>query len=107
MGDVWADPAVAAPRQQSVAGRGTATDTVDRPASTGRRNKTAVASLVSSVVTLFGMGSIVGIALGVYALNQIAVSGERGRGLAIAGILVGALTLLLSMIGIVMGLSGS
>jgi hypothetical protein len=107
MGDVWADPAVAGPRHVSVAGWSTATDTVERPASTGRQNKTVVASLVSSLVTLLGIGSIVGIALGGYALNQIAVNGERARGLAIAGILVGALTLLLSMIGIVMGLSGS
>lgn len=105
MGDVRTDPAVAGRRHESVAGPATATAT--RPASTVRRNKTAVASVVSSVVTLFGVGSIVGIALGVYALHQIAVSDERGRGLAYAGILVGALTLLLSMIGIVMGLSGS
>jgi hypothetical protein len=54
---------------------------------------------------LFGIGSIIGIALGVYALNHIAVTGEGGRGLATAGILVGAVTLLLSMTAIVMGLS--
>lgn len=65
----------------------------------------AVVSLVSSVVTLFGIGSIIGIALGVYALNHIAVTGEGGRGPATAGILVGAVTLLLSMTAIVMGLS--
>jgi hypothetical protein len=70
-----------------------------------RMNRTAVASLVSSVVTLFGIGSIIGIVLGVYALNGIVVTGERGRGLATAGILVGAVTLLLSMTAIVMGLS--
>jgi hypothetical protein len=76
------------------------------PTTTARRtNRTAVASLASSVVTLFGIGSIVGIALGVYALNLVAVTGERGRGLATAGILVGAVTLLLSMTAIVMGLS--
>jgi hypothetical protein len=81
-----------------------AAEAVETPAP-ARRNPTAVASLVSSVVNLFGIGSIIGIGLGVYALNQIAVTGDRGRGLAIAGIFVGALTLLLSMIGIVMGLS--
>lgn len=76
------------------------------PDGTARRtNRTAMASLVSSVVTLFGVGSIIGIALGVYALNQIVVTGEGGRGLATAGILVGAVTLLLSMTAIVMGLS--
>lgn len=73
------------------------------PTST-RRNRTAVASLAASVLSLLGIGSIIGIGLGVYALNQIAVSGESGRGLAVAGILVGAVTLLLSMIVIVKGL---
>ena len=60
---------------------------------------------MASVLTVFGVGSIIGIGLGVYALNQIAFTGERGRVLAIGGIVVGALTLLLAMIGIVMGLS--
>jgi hypothetical protein len=82
-----------------------ATEAVETSASGSRTNRTAIASLVSSVVTLFGIGSIIGIGLGVYALNQIAVSGDNGRGLAIAGIFLGALTLLLSMIGIVMGLN--
>lgn len=81
-----------------------ATEAVELPAPARRTNRTAIASLVSSVVTLFGLGSIIGIGLGVYALNQVAVTGEN-RGLALAGIFVGALTLLLSMIGIVMGLS--
>ena len=80
-------------------------EAVEPLAPTRRTNRTAIAALVSSVLTLFGLGSIIGIALGVYALNQIAVSGDGGRGLAIAGILVGAVTLLLSMTGIVMGLS--
>ncbi|BDX30836.1 hypothetical protein TUM20985_13830 [Mycobacterium antarcticum] len=70
-----------------------------------RTNRTAIAALVSSVVCLFGLGSIIGIGLGVYALNQVAVTGENGRGLAVGGILVGAVTLLLSMIGIMMKLS--
>lgn len=82
-----------------------AAEAVERPAPARRTNRTAIASLVSSVVTLFGIGSIIGIALGAYALNQIAVNGAGGRGLAIAGILVGALTLLLTMTGIVMGLN--
>ncbi len=82
-----------------------ATEAVGLPAPARRTNRTAIASLVSSVVTLFGLGSIIGIGLGVYALNQSAASGANGRGLALAGIFVGAVTLLLSMIGIVMGLS--
>ena len=82
-----------------------AIEAAESPAPARRTNRTAIASLASSVVTVFGIGSIIGIALGVYALNQIAVSGDNGRGLAFGGIFVGAITLLLSMIGIVMGLS--
>lgn len=86
--------------------------TVDQVAASGspmaptstRTNRTAIASLTASVVCLLGIGSIIGIGLGVYALNEIAVSGARGRWLALAGILVGAVTLLLSMIVIVDGL---
>lgn len=79
-------------------------ETVTPSVGSPRRNRTAVASLVASIVSLAGLGSILGMGLGVYALNQIAVTGEGGRGLALAGIVVGALTLLVSMIVLVKGL---
>lgn len=63
-----------------------------------RTNNFAIAALVTSVISLCGLGSIAGIVFGVVALNQIKVSGESGRGMAIAGIVVGAVTLLLSMV---------
>ena len=66
-----------------------------------RTNRLAIASLVASAVALFGIGSMVGIALGVIALNQLNVRGEGGRGLALAGIAVGAVTLLISMVLVV------
>ncbi len=44
-----------------------------------------------------GIGSIVGIVLGIVAMNQIKQSGEKGHGLAIAGIVVGVLSLLLNV----------
>lgn len=66
-----------------------------------RINRLAVWSLASSAVTLFGLGSVIGIALGVVALNQIAVHHQRGRGLAIGGIALGALTLIISMFVVV------
>ena len=47
---------------------------------------------------LCGIGSIIGIVLGVVALNQIKQTHEGGRGLAIAGIAVGAVTLLINLI---------
>jgi hypothetical protein len=59
----------------------------------------AIASLVASLVgVLCGIGSIIGIVLGVVSLNQIKQTQEAGHGLAIAGIAVGAFTLLLSLV---------
>jgi hypothetical protein len=56
-----------------------------------------VASLVLSIVTLFGLGSILGIVFGFVARRQVARSGgaEKGEGLALAGIIVGFITLAL------------
>lgn len=60
-------------------------------------NKLALWSLIASLIGLVcGVGSIVGIVLGVLALNQIKQTGEGGRQLAQAGIVVGAVTLVLS-----------
>jgi len=59
-----------------------------------------IASLVCSVVgVLCGIGSILGIVLGIIALNQIKQTGQGGRGLALAGIIVGAVLLALGVIG--------
>ena len=54
----------------------------------------AVASLVTSLVGMFALGGLsgpVGLGLGIAALKRIRVSGKSGRGLAIAGIVTGAL----------------
>jgi uncharacterized membrane protein len=62
-------------------------------------NKLAIWSLLSSGIgILCGIGSIVGIVLGVIALNQIKRTNEGGRGLAIAGIAVGAVTLVVLIV---------
>ena len=45
-----------------------------------------------------GIGSIVGIVLGIIAINQIKERGQDGHGLAVAGIAVGAVTLLISLV---------
>ena len=51
------------------------------------------------------IGSIVGIVLGIVAMNQIKESGEDGQGLAIAGIAVGALSLLIGLVGFIVVVS--
>ena len=72
-------------------------------------NGLAVASLVSSVVgalssfmCLIGVPiTIVGIVLGFIALNQIKQTNQQGRGLATAGIAIGAAALVLEFIAFV------
>jgi Domain of unknown function (DUF4190) len=67
-------------------------------------NQLAIWSLVSSLVGLCcGIGSIVGIVLGIIALNQIKETSQRGtpqggHGLAVAGIAVGVASLIISII---------
>ena len=67
-------------------------------------NGLAIASLVCSLASpLFCyFPSVVGIVLGVVALNQIKQTGQDGRGLALAGIIVGAAVIALAVIGIVL-----
>lgn len=68
-------------------------------------NVWAVVSLISSVLSwlgLFGIGGIVGIIAGIVARNEIAASrgAQSGDGLALAGIILGAVNVLLSCIGL-------
>lgn len=67
------------------------------PPATERTNRMAIWSLVLAILTLGGLGSLAGIVLGVAARRRIAVTGERGRGLAIAGTVIGVITLLLAI----------
>lgn len=54
-------------------------------------NKSAVVGLVLSIVSVFGVGlaGIAGFILGIVALTQIKHTHEKGKGLAIAAIVVG------------------
>lgn len=68
-------------------------------------NGLAIASLVTSLAgfATCGVTSIVGIILGVIALNQIRDSGQEGRGLALGGIWAGvALIVLIALYFVVM-----
>ena len=64
-------------------------------------NGFAIASLACSVVLswLFGIGGVLGIIFGILAIKQCARQGDRGRGLAIAGIIVGGIVVLLWVLG--------
>jgi hypothetical protein len=59
----------------------------------------AVAGLICSIVGigLFGL-QVIGIGLSIRALYRIRDSGERGKGLAIAGIIVGVVTAVLAVV---------
>ena len=64
-----------------------------------RTNRLAIGSIIASVFGLLcGIGSIVGIVLGALALNQIKRSREGGYGLAIAGIVIGVASLVISIV---------
>ena len=67
------------------------------PAPKAPTNGLAIASLVLSIVSLAGIGSIVGIILGFVSRSQIRQSHgtQRGAGLGLAGIIVGFVTLTL------------
>jgi hypothetical protein len=62
-----------------------------------RTNAMATWSLVLSILSIGGIGSIAGIALGVRAHRRVSETGERGRGLAIAAVIIGVVTLILSI----------
>jgi len=74
-----------------------------------RFNGLAIAGFVCSIVGIFsyGVGSAVGVILSHFALRQIARDGTRGRGLAIAGLVVGYIWLGLVAIVIIAAFVGS
>lgn len=60
-----------------------------------RTNGMAVASLVLSLLWIFWIGSLVGLVLGIAALDQIDKDPtQTGRGLAIAGAIISGVSLL-------------
>src|SRR5436190_23130800 len=63
----------------------------------GSVSRMAVWGLVLAVLTLGGIGSVLGIVLGAKARQRIRQTGERGAGVAIAAIVVGVITLLFAI----------
>jgi len=72
-------------------------DSAYRLSASARTNRMAVWSLVLSIISIGGIGSLIGITLGVKAHRRASETGERGRGMAIAAVIVGVLTLFLSI----------
>ncbi|HEY7917644.1 MAG TPA: DUF4190 domain-containing protein [Acidimicrobiales bacterium] len=74
----------------------------DYPGSAPKTNGLAVASLVLSIISLVGLGSIAGIVLGFVSRGQIRRSNgaQQGAGLGLAGIIVGFVTLSLVLLAI-------
>jgi hypothetical protein len=64
-----------------------------QPPPVQRANRFAIASLVCGFVGGLGVGSVLGIAFGITALVQIKRRPQRGRGIAIAGLVISVLTL--------------
>lgn len=73
------------------------------PAS-ARTNVLAIVSMISSLsafILLPFIGSIAGAIMGHISLGQIKRSGEKGRGMALAGVIVGWAGLALTIIGVI------
>ncbi len=62
-----------------------------------RTNRLAIWSLVLAILTLGGVGSVLGIVMGAKARQRIRETGEGGIGLATAAIIVGIVTLLFAI----------
>lgn len=88
-------PAQPAPSYDSAPAYGAGTPSYGAPASQ-KTNVLAIVSLVSSFFI-----SIVGIITGHIALSQIKKTGEQGRGLAIAGLIIGYVGLLAGIIALI------
>jgi hypothetical protein len=56
-------------------------------------NGLAIAALVCGIVGLFPVAAVFAVVLGIVALNQLRERVQRGRGMAIAGIVLGTLAL--------------
>jgi len=73
------------------------------PTARAQTNPLAIASMVLGIVWLCGLGSILAVVFGHLALRQIARSEgwQQGRGMALAGLILGYCGLALLLIGIV------
>ena len=68
-------------------------------------DKWNVLSIVAFVISLLGF-NIIAVILGFIALNQVGKSGERGKGLANAAIIIGLVSIILAFIFGIFAFSG-
>jgi peptidyl-prolyl cis-trans isomerase B (cyclophilin B) len=66
--------------------------------------KTNVLAIVSLVISILGF-NVIAIILGAIGLSQIKKTGEKGRGLAIAGIIIGAVSLVIGIIIVIVSVA--
>lgn len=64
-----------------------------------------ILSLVSLLLSLYGIVAIAGLVLSIVGLYQCSKNGERLKGLAIAGIIVSAVSIVYTIIVIIYGVS--
>lgn len=65
-----------------------------------------ICSLVGMLCCFIPMIGIVGLVLSIVGLNKIKTTGEKGKGLAIAGIVLGAIAVALYVILLIIGIFG-
>lgn len=75
-----------------------------QPAPVAPSEKWNVLSIVGFVLSILGF-NVVAIVLGFIGLSQVKKTGERGRGLAIAAIIIGFVSIVLIIIAIVVSVS--
>jgi uncharacterized membrane protein len=67
-----------------------------QPSQPQKTNLLAILSLVGAFVF-----SLAGLVLGIIALKQIKQTGEQGRGLALAGIIISSISIVISVISLI------
>lgn len=77
---------------------GTSTGVVSANAAT---NGLAIASLVLGIVWVFYIGSILALIFGLVAHKQIKVTGQSGKGMATAGIVLGSIGITFLILSVV------
>lgn len=74
------------------------------PAQSAPSEKWNVLSIVAFVLSIVGF-NVVAIVLGFIGLNQVKKTGERGRGLALAAIIIGFVSLVFIIIWVIAGIA--